>query len=238
MGIISNTIDTLSGKISYLQELANACDTSKLNEKMKSTVYDAFDLLKPLSKTYRVVSSVDKYGSLLAVGTWLKLRIYYQRYGTDIRNHDEFFEYIRRYGHDIARHVRKSIRDEFTSLVELTKQLKPYEACKFSLPVNKEITRINANNVTERTKKKIIQITLDTNDSYWVTLETSPNMGFRICIYYMEHTPILEDIIDELIKLYERARDEVAPIKEHNNAILEEINRLMLPRRLSKEIGS
>lgn len=238
MGIIIDRIKELEPILTYIQNISNKYYIPKLNAEIRGTVYNAFELLKPLSYKETVIKEYVDYELGVSLDRWVKVRYSRNMPNIIVTDEEQFFECIRKYGHEMIKHVRKSIRDEFAALVELTSKIEQYKEKKYYLDVDKQVMSIRYDDRLTFIPLHVVRVEVDVMEPAYVLLRTDEDDEYKLSINALESIPVLEYVLDEVLSIYENIKQDIEPIKRHNDRLLQEINRLILPRRLSKEIGS
>jgi len=205
---------------------------------MLRTVFDAFALYRPLSYTMHNLAYEGDY--TISIGEWIRIKDKWSQRGSYIQSHRQFYELICKYGEAMSQYVRRPIKDEFTRLVQLVKQLKPYNRMEYSKDINKIVHILNDYDVTKITEYRATKVVINTDNPDIVTIRVDTHTDpIRILhVGRLDTIYIIEVIIDDLIPLYKQAARDVTAIKEHNDRILEEIKRLVLPRRISNGLDA
>jgi len=235
LGKIFDAINALSPTLSKLCNLASQCDTYALRKDMLNTVYQAFHVYMPLSNSqYRIASTSRKE---IYLGKWIRVRYEWNKRGSYIKSSAELYSIIKEYGEVMIHHVRSSIRDEFKYLVYLTKQLKEYKNFQYSLKINKTIYIVDSADVTKAMQYSINRIVLETDRPFIITVRDDDNGSYWsvMSICNLDSLTSLEDILEELIPLYEQVLKDITAIKEHNDQILEEMRKVTLPAYISMQ---
>lgn len=243
MGLIVSAINRIKPSLELVFDLAGKVNTSLFQADMEETVMDAFTLLKPLSYRLRKVCIIEKgyYDyTYLCVGEWLRVKRNYQRKGNMVKYKGDFFKFIREYGDLIKPHVRKPIRDEFSSLVDLSKQLIVYDTLRIKIEIPEtEVYLCDFDRYDKRVNvitRRVKGLGVSTDYSWHVILYLVNEGTCGLSIYSMEYASIIEDIIDYIIELYRNAYIEVSRVKEHNDRILREIRDVVEPFRVANAI--
>lgn len=265
MGTIAETLRELKPKYDKLIDLSNKINTRRLQEELLESVFGCFHSLRPLSYKYQELPQdkfklpQDKFKSSssyysLTIGTWIGKKWRYQKYGSSISYEREFFDIIRKYGSDLVKYLRRPIKDDFTKLTDLTKQTKSYDETAVSIVLTaprkimdysfpycprgyygfrSETTPIEGKMKLET---KIIKgLGVGTHKPLEVILhETIGNE--TLSINSESNVAVLEDIIDDALKLYRKADSIVGKLRQHNEAIMEQMKTIAIPWKLGKEM--
>ena len=154
MGVIADRLKELMPKYNYLRKLESEINTQELMKSLVSFVYNIFYELRPLSHKFRVVKTISlkrysyTYKMRLGIGTWFRVASSWQKYGSDA-DRREVFDIVRSHGDEILDYLRRPIRKDFSQLVTLTKQLKPYDEQTVSHVITRRIVRDYAYSYSE-----------------------------------------------------------------------------------------
>jgi len=240
VGIIAQRIDELDGKLKFIYSTAREIDTSILQRDLERTVYEAFESLRPLRHRYIVLEAVYE-GHNITVGKWLRLKDFYQRFGSlgsPINWPERFLKIIRVTGEHIAPVVRKPIRETFTKLVELTKRLKVYDEIEVSRKVDVK-TRVRTLE-GEWSVLHIREILVKTHRPDRLVYKSDDANGFypSLLIDSWSDITMIEDLIEDMVKLYADAKAKVMEAKAYNDRLLHEIRSLASPYVVAKILTS
>jgi hypothetical protein len=239
MGLIVEGIRRIKPQMDFIVRSIPKVDVRSLQDKMEMTVYDCFRALMPLSSEYKVVCETSD-GSKLCIGEWIRVKDSWHRYGSIADSKSMFFRLIREYGYRLKPFVRRTIKHDFASLVDLAVKLKSY----VDMTVEMEIPEIviyrcrifdygDAGVALMPFKAEKIAISL--RCPTYVTFMNGED-GKDIRIIDEEDMPMVEDVIDYVVELYKRADAQVAVVREHNEKVLEEMRRIAEPWKLANSI--
>ena len=242
MGKIAEALSNLKPYIEYIVDVASNYDAAKLQNKLENDVYTYFSSLKPLSYEHKVVCTLPNEAQL-CVGTWLRYRAGWHRFGSEITNSSDFFEYIRKYGDSLKPQVRTPIRRDFSELVDLAKQLKPFpgsEERSLTLPKGKQAHQVY---IQFDGEVEVIPIRLKSvNVSLWHPRHLSVKLDGRgyesifLDILSPSSYVVLEDIITSVYNLYEAIKTEVSAVIKHNEPIIEKMKEIAAVWMVSNNI--
>lgn len=233
MGTILSRLLELEPKLKEIGGLVRFIDERgrEANYDMNGVIYRSFERLRPLSQKFKVVCRIDKY-SELGIGSWLREKHSYHRFGTVIESKETFKRMIRRFGDQLTPHTRRDIRGIFRWLVEQTQSLMDYSEMEvvrevkpqrvaqiFSLDGRVELRwievkglRYSVINPREITLLgRWLDIDIDIGDPS-IRLDGSSNIA------------IVEDLADDIIAVLREAKALVEKANEHNEPILKDMD--------------
>jgi len=254
MGVIAQTILGLKDRYDYVLQAAEEINTGYLETDLERLVFKSFEALRPLRSEYKVVGdlkdSTGKVYEQIGVGEFIRQKAINETYGSSFRPDSEwsrrrFMEIIRSNGHLITPHVRTSIQEDFGRLVQITKDLKPYDELTVSLKVNPPITvhrhtyNNYSNHLLELEDKRVVKLFLKTSESRRVVYNKvkkneSGCWPDLIDVSYEANIPVVEDLIDYLVKVYKMAGELVDVTKRHNEPLTTEMDTLASAYKVSK----
>lgn len=236
MGKISERIIELTPKIAKMYEMMQRCNTRILRNEMFIYIFNSFLLYRPLSYNEHRLYVTDNM--IVTIHEWIKLKRSWRSRGSYLDSYSDFYELICKYGDEMSQYVRRSIKDEFIRLVQLTKQLQPYNELAYTKDVDKVIHILHDYDVTDVKSERIIAIRIETDhpDSVKLVYGHAEWERHTFNLLSLKSIHVIEDVIDDLMPLYEMAVKDVSAIKEHNDKILEEIKKLVMPRYISNEL--
>ena len=243
MGIIIAGVRTIKQPYDYILQTANRVYTSSLQSSMTEFVADCFRTLKPLSYEFTEVCEVKgEYSSYkLCIGEWLRAKHSYQEYGSTVDYSESIFEAIREHGDELKPHVRKPIKKDFADLVDLAKQLQPYD----TLSVLHEIPRtevyeyfILREGGMSLTSFSISKIGIKTSNPWRLLLfkdgkEEQPDDRD---LTDDSKASLFEDIISHIVDLFKKADAKVSVVREHNEKIMGEMARIVSPWKIANNL--
>jgi len=214
----------------------SACNinTILLEANMKRFVLNCFKAIRPLShEPVVVVSEGDR---VIVLGTFVRVKFRWKRRAHTC-NESELFNVIRDYGVRMKLYVRRAILGEFSDLVDLTAKLKPY--FEFNFRVDIPLTTIYKYDDKGRRLPNPIEV-----DSILVNTVFPYSVKFLRNGRYVDWADIedpafylmTESIIEHVVELYKRAESEISAVIEHNNGIMREMERIVAPFIVAKEI--
>jgi hypothetical protein len=240
MGVIADRVIELGQKLKYIQNIAREINTSNLQTDLENKIVEVFDTIKPFSHRYVTINDVtiSVYGwrYQVTVGPWLSMKYIGYR-ATPIYDKKEFVEVIREHGDKISEYVRRPIKDTFKQLVDLTKQVKPYQTLKFTKRVDKDV---KVGYLCELETIHINKIWIETSIPTYVYYDDGERHHLTHCFHIDSWNDIvpLEDLLDDLVDLYKTGKEELYPIKEHNDKIIAKMREAVLPFAVAKALKS
>jgi len=255
MGVIVQTILALKDRYDYVLRTAKDINTVSLETDLEKLVFKSFEALRPLRSEYMVVGdlkdSTGKVYEQIGVGEFIRQKLTYETYGSNFRPDSEwsrrrFLGLMRSHGHLVTPHVRTSIQEDFERLIQITKDLKPYDELTVSLEVNPPITvhrhtcnKYGAIPVLELDDKKVEKLFLKTSDSekvvYNKVKENESGCWPDILdVSYEANIPVVEDLIDYLVNIYKMAGELVDVTKRHNEPLTTKMDMIAGVYRISK----
>jgi len=240
MGVLVSCVDSLKPKIDYIAATADVCNTNRLYDELVHTVFHCFYQLKPLSYEPKIVCELEEkrsyYGSVyLSVGEWVRCKYSTaEKIGHEISEYD-FLHYMIRYGDLLKPWVRKPIREDFAALVDLVKQLKPYNTLHFSL----EIPQTKVKKIWiggELKQETYIATKIGFSTCYPRRLHLNSE-GVSLDVTDVEDLFALEDIIDYVVELYRMGYGELLKVIRHNEAILAKMKEIAKPYEISNSLA-
>jgi len=254
MGVIVQTILALKDRYDYVLRTAEDINTVNLETDLERLVFKSFEALRPLRSEYMVVGdlkdSTGKVYEQIGVGEFIRQKSTYETYGSNFRPDSEwsrrrFVDLMRSHGHLVTPHVRTSIQDDFGRLVQITKDLKPYDELTLSLEVDPPVTvhrhtyNNYSNHLLEMDEKKVVKLFLKTSDSRRVVYNKVKDneSGYwpdLIDVSSEANIPVAEDLIDYLVKIYKMASELVDETRRHNEPLTTEMDTLASAYKVSK----
>lgn len=265
MGVIARQIQRMKPQLDYILETSKKIDTSKNQSALEAVVDRTFDALKPFRHEFKEIGKVkfeDRYYRSeceLCLGTHINLRSSYQKYGKGI-DKGELISVIRQHGRLIQTEVRGPIKDDFLRLVELTEQLIPYDNIEVERNTQQVEVRLSPSGnwlcktkpttiiqkVSMNTYEKEVEfepllvptIWLRTADPDKIILSktkdgrTAESIDVE-AVYYLH---MMEDILPEMVELYKEAEVAVGQVQRHNEPILTQMENVVMPWRIAKEL--
>jgi len=237
LGLIVEGIRRVKPQVDFIVGSIPKVNVKSLQEKMEKTVYDCFRALTPLSYEYRVVCTLPN-GDELCIGEWVRVKYSrYQKYGTVIDYASTFFNLIRSYGLRLKPWVRKPIKWDFERLVELAVSLKPYREITVEIDIPETVIYtywIGDGGVTLKpfaAKKIVLSLS-------YPSFVTFVNGEEKKDIHITDGVNIsaVEDVVNHIVELYRRADAQIVAVREHNEKVLEEMNRIAEPWKLTNII--
>jgi len=254
MGVIVQTILALKGRYDYVLQAADEINTGSLETDLERLVFESFEALRPLRSEYVVVGDLkDDTGKVyeqIGVGEFIRQRSGGDTYGSNFRPDSEwsrrrFVELMREHGHLVTPHVRASIQEDFGRLMQITRDLKPYDEITVSLEVDPPITvhrhtcNKYSNHLLEMDEKRVVKLFLRTSDSEKIVYNKvkDDESGYWpgvLDVSYEANIPVVEDLIDYLVKIYKMAGELVDETKRHNEPLMAEMDTLASAYKVSK----
>jgi len=240
LGVIISGVRMISEPYNHILRRSEEVRVSTLVETMRKFVNEAFEALRPLSHRYEFVCRLrdcDEYG--LYIGTWLRTKwgSNPRRYGSIVGN---ILPYIRRYGDELKEHVRGPIRDDFAEAVDLTRELKDYEEIREAVAISpRRLCRYDIGGLTtsrsiKTREKEVAELSLRTSSPREVVMGSSENdeEPWVVDVSYPGSPAVLEDVIDDVVRLYDRVEAKVSAVRSHNERIMSRIDQVVTPWRL------
>jgi len=248
MGIIASGFKLIKESYDFVLQMAPRVHTSALQDRMEAFVNQCFQALRPLTYDYREVCEIKEiwgdstYTHKLCIGDWLRLKSSHQTYGSTIDRSVDVFCQIRGHGDELKPHIRKPVKEDFALLVDLTKQLIPYDELlvKFEIP---ETTVLEYNcpghdgEPITMTTMEITAIGIKTSHPWDLLMfqdgEKEPK---NRDITYEPNASIFEDVITHMVDLFKKANTEVAVVREHNEKIIAQMDTIVAPIRIGNSL--
>jgi len=226
-------------KLVFILETAEKVNTRLLENMIYSRTKFAFESLKPLRRKYTVTQIELDEGwrpTRLAIGTWFRAKTSWYTYGRNL--YTDFIEFIIKYGDQILPHLRKSIMEDFDKLVKLTKQIKRPSDNEviYKLPEVKKVFDYSLSRSFRLTPLEVSAIKLETNTPSRIEIYSNRSFSKSFHINYYSDIHFASQFIDELVELFKLADQQVKDIREHNNAIIQQMEDVVAPYRLSKAL--
>lgn len=223
--------------LEYILKVAKKIDTGELDNEMRDTVYKFFNALRPLSHKFKEVCDVElySYSYVLGVGEWFRIKDYYhQKYGSFLGSYDLLYV-VREYGDLIKPHVRRPVREAFSELVDLAKELIPYEEIvfKINVPEVEVYFPVVVNGEVKLEQETVYKIEMSTVHPKELMLHVKGREWPRRAWLELSELPTLEDIMDYVVELYRRADAELSEVIEHNNRVLKRMKKVVMPYMIS-----
>jgi hypothetical protein len=255
MGVIVQTILALKDRYDYVLQATKDINTVNLETDLERLVFKSFEALRPLRSEYMVVGdlkdSTGKVYEQIGVGEFIRLKSTHETYGSNFRPDSEwsrtrFIELMRSHGDLITRHVSTSKQEDFGRLMQITKDLKPYDELTVSLKIDPLLTvhkhtynKYAAFRVLEIEDKKVEKLFLKTSDSEKVVYNKvkENESGYwpdLIDVTYEANIPVVEDLIDYLVKIYKMAGELVDVTRRHNEPLMAEMDMIASAYKVSK----
>jgi hypothetical protein len=243
MGIMASGIKLIKPAYDFCLQMAPKVDTKTLQKQMESLVHDCFVTLKPLSSGLKTVTRIStSYGTReILIGEWIRSKAGYQKLGSPVWGTDDTFQCMREHGEQMKPLVRRTISNEFSQLVDLTKQLISYRDLIVMMDIPP--TQIYEHDISTAeatvtlTSRVAHSIAIETNNPYGILLYTEEaTKPKERDLTKEEHTPIFEDIISYLVDLYKKADTEVSKIRAHNEKIMEQMKHIVAPLKIADSL--
>jgi len=255
MGLIFQTILDLKDRYDYVLQATKEVNTRSLQSNLEELTFKSFDALRPLRSEYAVVGDLkDSDGKVynqIGVGEFIRLKNSGETYGSNFKPDSEwswrrFLELMREHGHLITPHINTSKQEDFGRLVQITEGLKLYNELTVSLEVDPPLTvhkhnynKYAAFRVLELEEKKVVKLFLKTSDPEKVVYNKvkeneSSYWPDAIDVTYEGNIPVVEDLIDHLVKIYKMAGELVDVTKRHNEPLTTEMDTLASAYKVSK----
>jgi hypothetical protein len=255
MGVIVQTILALKDRYDYVLQAADEINTASLKTDLERLVFESFEALRPLRSEYKVVwdlkDDTGKVYEQIGVGEFIRQKATHETYGSNFSPDSEwsrrrFVGLMRSHGHLVTPHVRTSIQGDFGRLVQITKDVKFYDELTVSLEVDPPITvhkhtcnKYATTPVLELDDKRVVKLFLKTSDPRQVVYNKvkDDESGYwpdLLDVSYEANIPVVEDLIDYLVKIYKMAGELVDETKRHNEPLTTEMDTLTSAYKVSK----
>ncbi|MBA7629274.1 hypothetical protein ES703_36772 [subsurface metagenome] len=229
----------ISEPYNYILKKSNDIQVSRLQSDLKVFLNESFEALRPLSYKYKEVCNMrdDGNSEYLCIGTWLRTKWGRGRgYGSHV---DSIVPYILNYGDELKPHVRRPIKDDFADIVDLTKKLKKYENREETLTVSpRKLFQYNMSwheDYLEVSEKEVEVLSLSTKYPKNVEMISENDENpWNIGICYKNSPAVIEDIIDDVVRLYDRVDAKLAVVRDYNQQIMSQIDQIVTPYKLLK----
>lgn len=246
MGIIIAGLKLIKPAYDFVLQMAPKVHTKGLQSTMENFVNDCFQTLRPLTYKYREVCEIEhEWGKeKLCIGEWLRLKYRFQTYGSTLDYPERVFKHLRKYGDELKPHVRKPIKADFAELVDLTKELQSYNEVSVKLEIPEtEVFEHYCPSYSYDDKAVTIKSTVvngigvKSSDPWTLLLfhngEEEPE---KRSITDESKAPLFEDIISCMVELFKKADAKVSVVREHNEKIMEEMERIVGPWKIANEL--
>jgi len=199
----------------------------------------SFQALRPLSYKYKeVVNMREDERFYLCIGTWLRTKWGSRGYGSHVGS---IVPYILKYGDELKPHVRGPIKDDFADIVDLTKKLKEYEDIEETIVISsKKLHRYYVGygddciNVDE---KEVKELYLNTRSPKAVIMKSENDEDpWRIDVTNATSPAVLEDVIDNIVRIYDMVDAKLVVVKDYNERITSQIDQIVTPHKLLKAL--
>jgi len=235
MGLILQGVESIKEKYNHCLDVSDRINTYKLRRSIGYDVLDCFRAIRPLSREPKIVVRVDD--EEFQLWEWIRHKRPWNKIGRVIVDGVEFMDIIRMFGERMKPLVRSEIASEFSSLVDLTFKLLPYNALNSRITIPP--TKIRA----YRTSPRIEFVEIDV-EMLGVHTDEPQNVllfderGGRLIQDLTDiNTPtVLEDLIDHVVRLYDSVDMQISTMKEHNDKIIEEMRKVVAPFLVANEI--
>jgi len=256
MGQLLSRIEEIQEQYGRILHLAKQVDVSKLAEKLRKEVYRCFITLKPLRYQYKEIGSFpiqywyenEPRDRVIAIGKWIRIKYWFSKYGSPLDDDYLFFEIIRQRGNEFTKYLRRPIKNVWTELVALTKQLRPYEHIieTYKLEGETKTAKVyfpwlySSNPQIQIRPMTVQEIRIGTQKNDVVTLIT-PSKKVELNREEFRLTDIpslitLEDFLDIVEGLYLKLYGKVEEVKAYNTPILKKMNDLVAPYRIARAL--
>ena len=197
---------------------------SRYYDYVKVKVFEIFSKIKPLSYKTSTVAVIDSYE--LVVGSWIRIKRPYHKYGSPVNYSEEFYRLIVGFGDKIAEHVMKSKRELFRSLVDLARKTVPYSKCCVERKIDAKIPFPGdlPDIVLRRAVK--IRVCSDSPLNVNILFEGEDDESI-IFIDTVQATIVLEDIADIVNEMYVELYNKFVETKRRNEKIINEMRKLI-----------
>lgn len=242
MGVIISGVRMISEPYNYILKKANDIHVYSLAKELTDFVNDSFEALKPLSYEYKEICQMKDEGyhdrGKLCIGTWLRTKYSgYYKYGRIV---NDIIPYILKYGDELKPHVRRPIKDDFADLVDLTKKLKDYENIQETMEISpKKLYKYHVYESVNVDELVITELELNTSSPRDVIMRPREGAGedsWGIDIRSDKTPAVLEDVIDNVVKLYNMVDAKLSVVRDHNQQIISQIDQIVTPHKLLKAL--
>ena len=239
MGRLSEALKAFFDEFREVLELVHLADGREKQDAMYDFVFKCFSELEPLSHKFKVIRYIPEWDCELCVGKWIRLRYCCDVYGSVVKRRSRFFKVIRNYGEEVARHVRKPIRDVFAELVECVKQLKSYVPHVEEIPVSKTgcLFDLRAKEAVIK-EVEVVGLRLDLSDPRYVGVLVKRGGPYDLFIYSWKHMSLFEDLLPELKLLYKKGAEFIREVDAHNRPLFEKMKELVAPFTVMEALTS
>lgn len=237
MGVIISGLRMISEPYNHILERARDVYVYSLAKELKKFVNHSFDGLKPLSHKYKEVCQMKEEGyrggGKLCIGVGLRVKHSNYGYGSIVNN---IVPYILKYGDELKKHVRRPIRDDFADAVDLTKELRDYENIEETLAISpRKLCRYSIYESLDVKEKEVRELTLNTSSPKTVIMKSEDGEDHWSIQVDGNHSPaVIEDTIDDVVRLYDMVYAKLAVVRDHNNRITAQMDQIVTPYRLLK----
>ena len=241
MGVIISGVRMISEPYNYILQKAKDVRVSKLAAELETFINNSFAGLRPLSHKYKVVCNMsEEHTNYLCVGTWLRTKWgrNSRGYGSHVGN---IVPYILKYGDELSEHVRRPIKDDFADIVDLTKELKKYEDISEVIGIEpKKLYKYNMSwhdDCVEVHEKEVKELSLNTSSPKTVVMMTENDEDpWKVDITYERSPAVIEDVIDNVVRLYNMVDAKLSVVRDHNQQIMSQIDQIVTPHMLLKAL--
>jgi len=234
MGVIISGVRMISEPYNYILQKSWDIHVYELKSNLVRFLNDSFGALKPLSHKYKTVCDINEEPGrsthYLCVGSWLRTRWGSRGHGSHV---NDIIPYVLKYGDELKEHVRRPIKDDFAKAVDLTKELKEYEDIGEAITVSpRKLHSYWMYRSLEVNEKTVNGLTLNTSMPKIVILKSDGDDSWRIDISNDNSPAVIEDIIDDVVRLYDMVDAKLSVVREHNQRITSQIDQVIMPYKL------
>jgi len=239
MGVIISGVRMISEPYNYILQKAKDIHVSKFNKDLERFLNNSFEALKPLSHKYKEACNMNEDGDTyyLCIGMWLRTKWRSRGYGSHVGN---IVPYIRKYGDELKPHVRRPIEDDFAELVDLTKKIEDYDDISEAITISpRKLCMYQtswADDCIEVSEKTVKELSLNTSSPKTVVMDSEDDGAWRVDITYEKSPAVIEDVIDDVVRLYDRVDAKLSVVREHNQQIISQIDQIVTPHKLLKAL--
>ena len=237
MGVIISGVRMISEPYNYILQKAKDIHVSKFNKDLERFLNSSFEALKPLSYKYKEVCNMSEDGDTyyLCIGTWLRTKWRSRGYGSHV---GDIIPYIRKYGDELKPHVRSPIKDDFADIVDLTKKLRNYDDIEEKMEISPRklcmYQTSYADDCIEVSEKTVKELSLSTTRPKTLVMASEDEGDWRLDITYERSPAVVEDVIDDVVRLYDMVDAKLSVVRDHNQRITSQIDQIVTPYKLLK----
>jgi len=248
MGKLNEALDELMPKYKELLKISNDISTRDRSRDIKNRVEMQFKKLKPMSHRLKHATVVEGTSTnrwrgdwvRVGVGTWFRKSTYSSGWGQQIW---DIYEFLKEYGDHLKPLVRGPIREDFSDMVDELKKMTLYEDLNKSVIFDEPKTLRSTRMLSYDRKMSINEfeatgIKMSTNNPGAINFV--PRSGYSgyggHSISNTDSLFLLEDIIDDVISIYEESRNELQAAISLNKKSLERMADITAPYDIARAL--